>query len=193
MEEILSSIRRIIADEEAGPPDQQPPRRLDEPPRAAAGGAARGLDDEDDEVLELTEVVEPAREDQRPPAPEAAPRHRAEFEPPPQQQPSALHAVPPSDQPRRSTPVNPPADTQDGLISAGAASASTSALTRLTRAAAVPEERPGSPLAAVTVEKLLVDMMTPMLKEWLDQNLPAIVERIVEQEVKKLARRAEML
>jgi cell pole-organizing protein PopZ len=32
-----------------------------------------------------------------------------------------------------------------------------------------------------------------MLREWLDRNLPAIVERMVEQEVKKLARRAELL
>jgi cell pole-organizing protein PopZ len=32
-----------------------------------------------------------------------------------------------------------------------------------------------------------------MLKSWLDENLPQIVERVVEQEVKKLARRAELL
>jgi cell pole-organizing protein PopZ len=202
MEEILSSIRRIIADEEAGPPEQ-PPRRPDETPRPAMGtdanrGAGRGGggdEDDDDEVLELTEVVEPAREEQRPPQAE---RPRAELEPPPSP-PRAAAAPPPPTPPHppepaaRSTPVNPAADTQDGLISSGAASASTSALTRLTRVATVPEERPGSPLAGLTVEKLLVDMMTPMLKEWLDQNLPPLVERIVEQEVKKLARRAEML
>ncbi|HEX8373562.1 MAG TPA: DUF2497 domain-containing protein [Geminicoccaceae bacterium] len=194
MEEILSSIRRIIADEETGPPEQ-PPRRLDEAPRDhardAAGGDGSGAGDEDDEVLELTEVVGPAREEQSPPLAD----HHQPLPPPP------LRAVQPSppppplsppDQPRRSTPVTP-ADSQDGLISSGAASASTSALTRLTRAAATPEERPGNPLAAVTVERLLIDLMTPMLKEWLDQNLPPLVERIVEQEVKKLARRAEML
>jgi cell pole-organizing protein PopZ len=189
MEEILSSIRRIIADEETGPPEQ-PPRRLDEAPRDpardAAGGDVSGTGDEDDDVLELTEVVEPTRDEQRPPP--------TDHQPPP-----PLRAVQPSpppsppEQPRRSTPVTPAADSQDGLISSGAASASTSALTRLTRAAATPEERPGNPLAAVTVEKLLIDLMTPMLKEWLDQNLPQLVERIVEQEVKKLARRAEML
>lgn len=200
MEEILSSIRRIIADEETGGPPEQPAaaaRRPDEaPPRdtavAARGDGARHAgrvdeDDEDDGVLELTEVVEPAREEPRPQPP------RAEFEP----RPSPPRAVPPPppEQPRRSTPVTPPpaADSQDGLISAGAASASTSALTRLTRAATSPDERPGNPLASVTVEKLLVDLMTPMLKDWLDQNLPPLVERIVEQEVKKLARRAEML
>ena len=35
--------------------------------------------------------------------------------------------------------------------------------------------------------------MRPVLKEWLDANLAPIVERVVEQEVKKLARRAELL
>jgi cell pole-organizing protein PopZ len=32
-----------------------------------------------------------------------------------------------------------------------------------------------------------------MLKDWLDQNLEGVVERVVEQEVKKLARRAELM
>ena len=44
----------------------------------------------------------------------------------------------------------------------------------------------------ITVEQLVVDLLTPMLRDWLDQNLPGIVERVVEQEVKKLARRAEL-
>ena len=51
----------------------------------------------------------------------------------------------------------------------------------------------GTGFGDLTVEKLLRDLLTPMLKDWLDQNLPAIVERVVEQEVKKLARRAELL
>ena len=52
--------------------------------------------------------------------------------------------------------------------------------------------RPCTRLGDLTVEQLLVDLLTPMLRDWLDQNLPAIVERVVEQEVKKLARRAEL-
>jgi len=35
--------------------------------------------------------------------------------------------------------------------------------------------------------------LRPMLKEWLDDNLEGVVERVVEQEVKKLARRAELM
>lgn len=83
--------------------------------------------------------------------------------------------------------------THEGLISPNTASASTQALSRLTRAANTAEDRGSSALSQLTVERLLTDMLTPMLKTWLDENLPQIVERVVEQEVKKLARRAELL
>ena len=166
MEEILSSIRRIIADEEGGASPAPPP---------GAGRPAPAAErQEDEEVLELTDVVEPARhEPPAPPQPREAPRPRIE-------------------EPTRSTaPMTEP--THEGLISPTAASASTQALSRLTRAANTAEDRGASPLAQVTVERLLTDMLTPMLKSWLDENLPQIVERVVEQEVKKLARRAELL
>jgi cell pole-organizing protein PopZ len=31
-----------------------------------------------------------------------------------------------------------------------------------------------------------------MLKDWLDEHLPAIVERLVQKEIQKLSRRAEL-
>jgi uncharacterized protein len=34
-------------------------------------------------------------------------------------------------------------------------------------------------------------MMRPMLRDWLEQNLPVMVERIVQREVQKIVRRAE--
>ena len=40
-----------------------------------------------------------------------------------------------------------------------------------------------------TIEALVRELMRPMLKDWLDHNLPAIVERIVEREVKRVAER----
>lgn len=79
----------------------------------------------------------------------------------------------------------------DHLISAGAASASTNAFSKLARA--VSDDRPATPLVGRSVDDLLVELLRPMLKDWLDQNLPAVVERVVEQEVKKLARRAELM
>ena len=81
----------------------------------------------------------------------------------------------------------------DSLISPSTANASTSAMAKLARASVAEPRDTGSGFGDLSVEKLLRDLLTPMLKDWLDQNLPAIVERVVEQEVKRLARRAELL
>ena len=37
-----------------------------------------------------------------------------------------------------------------------------------------------------TVEDLVMDMLKPILKEWMDANLPNLVQNIVEKEIKKL-------
>ena len=36
-------------------------------------------------------------------------------------------------------------------------------------------------------------MIRPMLKDWLDRNMPPMVEKLVQQELQKIARRAELL
>jgi cell pole-organizing protein PopZ len=40
-----------------------------------------------------------------------------------------------------------------------------------------------------TLEDIVVAMLNPMIKEWLNANLPAIVEEKVEEEVQRVARR----
>jgi cell pole-organizing protein PopZ len=189
MEEILSSIRRIIADEEGGdtaPPASPAPQQASAGP--AAGATRAPAIDEDEEVLELTEVVDPGPGEPPPRATASAPSMPA----PPRM------AGPPSPPPPRSASEPPTRSTAmpaegDTLLSPNTASASTQSLAKLARAAAGGSERGSGPLAEVTVERLLVDLLSPMLREWLDQNLPSIVERVVEEEVKKLARRAELL
>ena len=39
------------------------------------------------------------------------------------------------------------------------------------------------------LEDIVKDMLRPMLKEWLDKNLPPMVERYVEREIVRLTRR----
>jgi cell pole-organizing protein PopZ len=160
MEEILSSIRRIIAEDETSGQSATPDRPTD---------------DEEEDVLELTEMVS----DSEPPEPLSA---AAKGEPP-------MAPVSPSP-PTQEKPAMP-VEISEPLVSSSAAAASTNAFARLAKAAA-PDERRATPVAEITVEQLIVDLLTPMLRDWLDQNLPAIVERVVEQEVKKLARRAEL-
>jgi len=174
MEEILSSIRRIIAEDEPGGPATAGPGQ----PTAELPLAGLDADDEDDDVLELTEVVGE-------PEPFAAPIKAA----------AATAAPSPSQPPPVADMLeNPPMPAQavDTLMSPTAASASANAFARLTKAVATDETRTEA-AAGVTVEQLLVDLLTPMLRDWLDKNLPEIVERVVEQEVKKLARRAELM
>jgi len=40
-----------------------------------------------------------------------------------------------------------------------------------------------------TLEDIVTELLQPMVKEWLDANLPAIVEEKVEEEVQRVARR----
>ena len=39
-----------------------------------------------------------------------------------------------------------------------------------------------------TLEDLVVEMLRPMLREWLDDNLPGMVERLVRAEIERVAR-----
>lgn len=43
----------------------------------------------------------------------------------------------------------------------------------------------------VTLEDIVKDMLRPMLREWIDMNMPQIVEVLVEKELEKLARHAK--
>jgi cell pole-organizing protein PopZ len=40
-----------------------------------------------------------------------------------------------------------------------------------------------------TVEELVSELIRPMLKTWLDDNLPGLVERLVRAEIERVSRR----
>ena len=42
----------------------------------------------------------------------------------------------------------------------------------------------------ITLEDIVRDLMKPMLRDWLDRNLPSLIEKVVEKELDKLARKA---
>ena len=46
-------------------------------------------------------------------------------------------------------------------------------------------------IGARTIEDLVKEVMRPMIREWLDDNLPALVERLVSREIERLTREAE--
>lgn len=189
MEEILSSIRRIIAEEdETGAP--RPAFGADDAKRPAAS------DPGGDDVLELTDRIDDGmhpsfaagqRNDaaaQAAPASASASPGSASSEASPIEQ-SAGGASAPAAQEGSVAESSP-------LVSNTTAAMSTAAFSKLARAAAPAASEAPLPISGMTVEQLLISLLEPMLKDWFDQHLPAVVERIVEEEVKKLVRRAEL-
>ena len=173
MEEILASIRRIIsedgepADEEDPEPaettDQAEPEPEPEPEPAP----------EEEDILELTDVVdeEPAEDEEIAVVDEVEP----EPEPEPIPEPEPLAAA--------------ETYTTEGLVSPTTADATTGAFAGMTSAL---HETRGLPLGNnQTLEGIVKELLRPMLKDWLDENLAPMVQRIVEREVAKLAGRAE--
>jgi cell pole-organizing protein PopZ len=66
-------------------------------------------------------------------------------------------------------------------MSSDALAASRQALSNLSRLIVKPESA-----GSDTLEGLVREMLKPMLKDWLDAHLPAIVERVVAQEVARI-------
>jgi len=185
MEEILSSIRRIIADDEE---DGAPAKKATADSGAPAKAEPKATEPEDEDVLDLTQVV--TSEVDAPAELTAADDSADELELEPEVEPA-----PPARQ-RKTEPVRAVAERSmsddETLVSEATASASTGAFAKLTKAAFSGEPARISG-GDKTVEAFLVELLRPMLKEWLDANLETVVQRVVEQEVKKLARRAELM
>ena len=75
-------------------------------------------------------------------------------------------------------------DTIRTIIDESAADAASAAFSSLSQSVRV-SDAPGRSL-----EDIVVEMLRPMVKEWLDANLPAVVEEKVEEEVRRVARRS---
>lgn len=85
--------------------------------------------------------------------------------------------------PERPTPI--PGNAREGeLLSSQAARAANSAFSRLNDATA-----PRSPRAERPLDEMTRDCLRPLLKAWLDENLPCMVERLVREEIARVARR----
>ncbi|HLY55947.1 MAG TPA: DUF2497 domain-containing protein [Stellaceae bacterium] len=77
------------------------------------------------------------------------------------------------------------------LVSDTTASASAAAMAAIgerLRPRAAPETPLGTP--GVTLEGMVRDMVRPIVSEWLDKNLPAIVERLVAEEIRRVSHEA---
>lgn len=205
MEEILASIRRIIADDDATkstqpgadgakaavapspalqpmtPPPRMPVAQPAPPPAAEPSLAApavseeleeSGVDAEPPDILELTESMAA-------PPPAAAPARASSASAPQFRTIDGGSDVGFEDAIERAAPpvhVEPDAH----LISASTKSAVDSAFNSLAQTVLVQNAR--------TLEDLVREMLRPMLKGWLDENLPGLVERLVRAEIERVSR-----
>jgi len=211
MEEILASIRRIIADDDAsksGPraaeppkpaprPAPPPPRILPEPvPPAlhvseepaeatAADPFSEPVEEESSDILDLTEsMAAPAFEPAPPPPPSPPPAAPASA-PPQFRKIEALSDVgfdegEPKQAASRNDAPSFQLGAEQGLLSRETSAAVDSAFNALAQTVLVQNAR--------TLEDLVREMLRPMLKSWLDDNLPGMVERLVRAEIERVAR-----
>jgi cell pole-organizing protein PopZ len=147
MEEILASIRRIIADDDVPSAAAPKPEPGAPPPLRAVAPAA------DEPVAASSEdLPEPMVALPREPPPAAA------------------------DEAGRSRARG----LEGGLLSNEASVAVDAAFSSLVHTVLVQNAR--------TLEDLVREMLRPMLKSWLDDNLPGMVERIVRAEIERVSR-----
>ncbi|MCD6035691.1 MAG: hypothetical protein K0R63_1432 [Rickettsiales bacterium] len=75
------------------------------------------------------------------------------------------------------------ANDDEGLVSEQSVEASADAIRELM--AHIPKQGP-SLRSGSTMEDLVIEAMRPYLKDWLDKNLPPLVKRLVEKEIRRL-------
>ncbi|MGD0183783.1 MAG: DUF2497 domain-containing protein [Roseiarcus sp.] len=161
MEEILASIRSIIAD------DREPaaPKPAAKPSPAAAG----------------PQIV--YSKDAPPPRPVSETPARLEPAPPPPE-PAAPKVVwrQPESEPVAVAPVvrPEPAAGEEPLISLQTNQAVSAAFEALSASLALQ--------SAELAENVTREILRPMLKAWLDEHLPSLVERLVRAEIQRVAR-----
>ena len=79
-------------------------------------------------------------------------------------------------------------DRADDILTEVARSATISSMAKLAGNMPVTRHRE---YGNITLEDLVREMLHPMLKDWLSENLPPMVERMVQKELEKLARQAQ--
>lgn len=154
MEDILSSIKRIIA-EEGEEVVQTLPRRVRGEAKAPSGApqvAQAEIEPETDEVLELTDEVA---------VEEPMPAHRTS---------------------RAARPAVEPEDAS--ILSVESEVAARHSLSALSSMLVTPKDGEDN-----TLDGLVRSMLKPMLKDWLDSRLPAMVEDMVAKEIARITGR----
>ncbi len=169
IEEILASIRQIIADDEEGGQEAPSEPEPETPPEDEPIELTERIEEEEDfkESIEvdLQDAEEEIEDIFAEPEPEPAP-------PPP---------PPPPPKPSRSK------SDEESIFSDSARNSVLEGFGRL--ATQMPINRDAS-IGGISLEDIVREMLKPMLREWIDANLPDIIEKLVQKELEKLAQKA---
>jgi hypothetical protein len=213
MEEILASIRRIIADDD-GKPAQAAAPAAPKPVAAPEPEPPPPPPPEPEPVANTQEDVDAMLADLEPPTPPPAPPPAAvEPEPEPEPAPAAPDVLMLTEE--MTAPEQPPGfrtiEAGDDVVFSDAAAGRPAADVGhdagrggleegandrlLSNSTATAVDHAFNSLAntilgnnARTLEDLVKEMLRPMLKTWLDDNLPGLVERIVRAEIERVSR-----
>jgi cell pole-organizing protein PopZ len=190
MEEILASIRQIISEDgEASSAGRYDPKlAVSEEPNASV--------EEDDDAMaprdHYTSAQSSARNEDI--SEEDEPMKSFGTDGPTRSGPmSSTSAYSPAESSRRTdfapanpprTPPEPPRANRDShdraLLSDNTDTAVSGAFSVLAHTILAQNAR--------TLEDLVAEMLRPMLKDWLDENLPSLVERLVKEEIERVSR-----
>jgi cell pole-organizing protein PopZ len=209
MEEILASIRRIIADDDASKSAARPPEPLKAVARApalprsspSAPGAnaghgetsagfngTGGVEEQSSDILDLTESMATSMPKEAAPAASepsgVTPQFRkidghsdVSFDESAEKSPAGLEAS----RPHLESEAAARGEAERAqLLSRETSAAVDSAFNTLAQTVLVQNAR--------TLEDLVREMLRPMLKTWLDDNLPGMVERLVRAEIERVSR-----
>lgn len=180
MDDILASIRRILSDEEKAAKTAAPAENIF--------------------VLDPSMMVEDQPAPQPPDAPDSPHETQTMAAPePPPDTPEPMPEPPArvaTQEPAREPSSEPPERTheerthdQSSLVAPEAAAAAATAVGALMRTL-VAERSASVQRGGPTIEDVVREEIRPLLKQWLDAHLPALVERLVRAEIERVVGRA---
>lgn len=200
MEDILASIRRILNEDENEPAEAAPEAHDVVPLDASM------LVEEPDTHIARAPATQapvaqaPAPSPPVPPAPAPAPAASVSPPSPAAHAPPAAApqppAAPPPSPPSSSAPMPAEAEaraevqSQAGLLAPEAAAKASSSVGSLLRTLANERQQVAVRAGGPTIEDLVREEIRPLLKAWLDANLPPLVERLVRAEIERVVGRA---
>lgn len=172
MEEILASIRQIISEDGEGTSGEAHEAVHDDPDQPERRGQA-----EDERSPYVQRSGHPG-EAMKSSNSESAARSVAA----PPAEPAPRQAVDGASQPRPAPVARSGADQAGdrGLMSRDSDAVVSGAFSALAHTILAQNAR--------TLEDLVSEMVRPMLKDWLDENLPSLVERLVREEIERVSR-----